>query len=163
MGMQLSVLHHAGSMRIFHFGEISEANEGVSGQYAMHVQCPWRLLQGDTIITGSGDWYEPVDENIDLDSWEPARGGSVQEKKLRVLLACPEEVSRTIINRTGKYFVKQMLADEVGGCKVVFSENISLILFPSGSVAEAWRLIPLDTNAPHFVVGPQGIDDGGES
>jgi hypothetical protein len=45
------------------------------GDYALHVQCAWRITQGDTIITGRGDIFctpveseEPLPDDFDLDA-----------------------------------------------------------------------------------------------
>jgi hypothetical protein len=153
VGLKLSVLHYAGNMRIFHFGKITTTHEGIGGQYAMHVQCPWRIRQHDEIITGLGDWYQPKNEDEDLDSWDPCLGGSVQELQLRTLLACSKEESRSVVNKTNRYVVTSVKGDDVGGCQIAFSEDLLLEVFPNASVGEAWRLLRPDSDDPHFVVG----------
>ncbi|HLB87418.1 MAG TPA: hypothetical protein VJK29_07175, partial [Terriglobales bacterium] len=31
------------------------------GDYALHVQCAWRITRGDEIVVGSGDLYYPAE------------------------------------------------------------------------------------------------------
>jgi len=134
VGLQLSILQYAGNMRIFQFGETTSTARGTVGKYALHVQCPWRIQQADKIITASGDWYQRADGNeADLDSWDPGRGGSVQELRLRALLNCPADESRSLVNTTGNYFVTEVAADDLGGCQITFSGDLLLVLFPCGS------------------------------
>jgi hypothetical protein len=55
-GLRLSIAHHAGNMRMFHFGAIRRRAKGIVGEYALHVSCPWRIETEDKILTGISDW-----------------------------------------------------------------------------------------------------------
>lgn len=68
---------------------------GTIGQYALHIQCPWRFVLAQCawrlptrslMVTGSRDWWEPAerDKNLDWDDWNHhRRTPSLQEKALQ--------------------------------------------------------------------------------
>src|SRR6266705_2143807 len=70
-GMPLWVGHRAGDMQMFqlgerrsaknHRGEISEL-----GEYALHLQCAWRIRGEEGILVGSGDLYYPKGDSDDI-------------------------------------------------------------------------------------------------
>jgi hypothetical protein len=98
-GLKLSIERNAGSMKNFQFGAIrpDPSWKGTIGQFALHIQCPWRLVSAhspwlppriDLMVTGSGDWWEPAErtENVDWDAWNKHRTTpSVQQKALEAL------------------------------------------------------------------------------
>ena len=53
VGLPLSIARNATDMKIFHFGEIQPhpSGRGTVGPYALHIQCPWRLVSKDTVFT----------------------------------------------------------------------------------------------------------------
>ena len=152
MGLQLSLVHHAGNMRMFHFGKITQTSTGTIGQFAMHAQCPWRIRQGSKIITGFHDWYEPAVGFEPPDHWEPSTGNSLQEEWFRFLFNCSAEDGGLLVNRTNNLVVTSVAADSLGGCKIALSGGCTLEVFPCASVGEAWRLFEPDKGTPHFVV-----------
>jgi hypothetical protein len=152
VALKLSLVHHAGNMRSFHFGRITETQKGTEGQYAMHIQCPWRIRRETSIVTGLSDWYVPAEGFEEPDNWDPSDGHSLQEQRLRSLFGCTPEDS-VIKNRTDGLIVEAIEADFVGGCQIKFSGDLVLDVFPNGSVGEAWRLIQPCRDEAHFVVG----------
>jgi hypothetical protein len=67
VGMPLWGSHRAADLQVFKFGKqipsISRATNRrpveavVIGEYALHAQCPWRIVQGVAISVASGDLY----------------------------------------------------------------------------------------------------------
>jgi len=55
-------------MKNFQFGEIRPhpSGKGTVGDFALHVQCPWRLVTTTQVLTGSADYYEPAVEGEDV-------------------------------------------------------------------------------------------------
>ena len=43
VGLPLSIARRAADMRVFHFGKVSEVSGGTVGEFALHIQCPWRI------------------------------------------------------------------------------------------------------------------------
>ena len=79
IGLKLSRMALAADMRTLQFGNTEErkGGGGVVGEYALHVQCPWRLEGKTGIITGSGDLYVPYEKSEEPEEsfvWE--KGGS---------------------------------------------------------------------------------------
>ena len=84
IGLKVSVARNAGTMKVFHFGEPRpHPSGGTMGLFALHVQCPWRIVSPNGIIAGSADYWYPADPNSLLRNWKA--GGSepsLQEKRL---------------------------------------------------------------------------------
>jgi hypothetical protein len=153
LGLNLSVARHAGNVRLLHFGGISGGTDQC-GQYALHLQCPWRLETSEMILTGLYDWYIPADTDANTDDdWDAANGGSLQEAVLRELMGDQTGLSRSIVNRTDRLVVTQVSADTFGGFSLDLTEGVRLSVFPSGSRGEQWRVFQPDTASEHFVVG----------
>lgn len=152
LGLKLSLARYAGDVRLFHFGKLSGSPEPC-GQYAIHLQCPWRLEGSEGILTGLQDWYTPaeLDAAVD-DEWKPENGGSLQEAILRRLMNDTPGSSRSIENRTDHLTVTGILTDRFGGFCLDLSGGFHLSVFPTRSRGEQWRLLEPDTDSEHFVV-----------
>ena len=62
IGLKLSRTALAADMRTIQFGNTeARMGGGVVGEYALHVQCPWRLEDNTHLITGNDDLYVPCD------------------------------------------------------------------------------------------------------
>lgn len=91
-----------------------------------------------------GDGTEP-------DDWEPVRGGSLQELRLRQLFDCPGD-ERPLTNKTDRLVVTGVEMNQCGDCRIVFDGALRLVIFPASSAGEYWRLFKRDDESPHFVV-----------
>jgi hypothetical protein len=54
-------------------------------QYALHIQCPWRIVGSEGIVTGSFDYYEPAEVDAEID-YQDGQAGNLQQKRLGGLL-----------------------------------------------------------------------------
>ena len=76
VGLRLCIARDAAGMKNFQFGEIRPhpSGKGTIGEFALHVQCPWRLVTATQVITGSADYYEPAieGEEVNLDDYHLA-------------------------------------------------------------------------------------------
>ena len=60
VGLKLSVARRAADLRNFQFGPMRAVEGGTLGEWALHVQCPWRIEGPDgNIVTGRSDLWEP--------------------------------------------------------------------------------------------------------
>jgi hypothetical protein len=68
VGLRLCIARDAAGMKNFQFGEIRPhpSGKGTVGDFALHVQCPWRLVTTTQVLTGSADYYEPAVEGEDV-------------------------------------------------------------------------------------------------
>jgi len=150
--LQLSIARNAGNMKGFHFGNRKRTARRLVGEYAIHIQCPWRMQYDGRIITGSADYYTRADDNDDPD-WEPGTiSGHLQNQILGRILQGFDAETRSHINETEYLFVTAVDADTFGGAEIHMTGGYDLVLFPCASRGEEWRLIQPGSDAPHFVV-----------
>jgi hypothetical protein len=71
IGLPLTAARRAADMRTFQFGKLRAVDRGSVGDFALHVQCPWRIEGPGGIVTGRLDLWEPVEENAPFDDdWD---------------------------------------------------------------------------------------------
>ena len=156
IGLRLSIARDAGSTKVFQFGNIrrSPSGRGTSGDFSLHLQCPWRLVKSGAILTGLGDyfWAEDEDEDVDLDNY---KAGNLQRVRLQTLFQTYDPGTRSLVNLSDSMIVLSVNADPLGGFDIELSGDIRLQVFPDGSRAENWRVFPKRSGEPHFVHPPQ--------
>jgi hypothetical protein len=143
----------AADMRTIQFGAVRDYMSGCVGEYALHIQCPWRFENDSGIITGSGDLYRPFDKNKELNvnfDWE--HDDNLQDQLLRQLLNGYDERTRQIVNSTSLLVVTAIEADSTGGFWLKLSGGYRLVVFPTGTRVEAWRIFRPGSEEEHFVV-----------
>jgi len=138
IGLPLTRTTRAANMECLKFGTVYRAdkdgNEHNVGEFALHLQCPWRLTHEHEMIVGSGDLYQRADEtaeyNENYDYFE--FNENLRDVKLNKLI---KDKTITIISAQ---------ADTFGGLEICFDNNITLTVFPniaSKADNENWRLI----------------------
>jgi hypothetical protein len=153
VGLPLSAARRAADMRTLQFGALREVDGGSVGDFALHIQCPWRMEGLDGIVTGRSDLYEPVERgpDFDFDSWDYEKAPNLQDSQFNQLLA-----------RHGKSLIVQSVdADDYGSAAIAFENGFVLRMFPAGTRGEDWRLFRPKANMPHFVIaeGKVEVDD----
>ena len=140
-------------MRIFHFGEITENGKTSFGKFALHIQCPWRIENSQEIITGRMDLYEPAGEVIDCNTMEwDSEKENLQDKKILELFKDFDFEAKSSLSKTKLLTVESVDSDNHGGAIIRLSGGYTLVLFPSGSTNEDWRLFIPNNLDSHFVV-----------
>ena len=123
------------------------------GEYALHVQCPWRLTENARLIVGSGDLYTPAEPSVDRVAFQwDAVGASWWDHQLRGFFS-----DRAPIR------IERIAADPFGGFLLACSSNISFEVFPNTSAvphddSEYWRLLKPGDSTKHFVVCASGLE-----
>jgi len=156
-------------MRGFHFGRVTleESGDRSSGEFALHIQCPWRVEGPVGIVTGRTDLWEPAEssEYIDWDSWDYESNPNLQDRRIGELLGGYDPKTRSFVNDTEYLVVEQVEADDFGGAPVSLSGGYRLVIFPSGSAGEDWRLLQPLSKQRHFVVSggavKESVDEAG--
>lgn len=160
VGLPLSLARNAADMKVFHFGEIQPhpSGKGTVGLYALHIQCPWRLVSRDTIYTGTSDRLIGPADGKEVDDGDP-RSGSLQDVKLASLLGGYDEKTRSFLNTSEQLIVTSVNVDSFGGANLLLSGDYRLQIFPDGSCEEDWRFVELEGR--HLVIegGRLRIDD----
>ena len=89
IGLKLSIARRAADLCNFQLGDIRTAAPGIRpgprgtvGEYALHIQCPWRIDGPGGIVTGRPDlWMLPSGE-YPPDGWEPQYGNNRQDERI---------------------------------------------------------------------------------
>ena len=139
----------AADLAWFQFGERRtvkdyRGNPKVVGEYALHVQTPWRIIREDRVIVGSNDLCDPATENDsegeDFD-WA-ASSPYGMDAKLTALFE----------NETRQFLTRNIQIGEAGSFSIIFNDGYSLGVFPDGSSKrEYWRLFNPYQGTAHFV------------
>lgn len=134
-GLPLSRQTRAANIQCFQFGKLTIISDKKSvGEFALHLQSPWRLTSATAIIVGSGDLYQQADQTADYDpdfDWDQLNA-NLRDIKLEKLLT------------ENKLVVTSAKADAFGGLVLEFNHHISLTVFTDVSAQdghEYWRLI----------------------
>jgi len=157
VGFEFTRTTRTANMECLKFGTLLKIDrKGIErqiGEFGIHLQCPWRITQGNILLIGSDDIYEQPDESAEYDEnfdWD-VQGGNLRDVKLDSFL------------KSGKYVVSSVSADDFGGFELVFNDNVKLSVFPTlsskSAYSEYWRLLDnRDEKKNHFVVSSSGFD-----
>lgn len=176
VGLPLSIARRAADMLVLHFGTIREVEsrslsgklrknpKGTVGDFALHIQCPWRLENSEGIITGRGDLFfsaetgEYFDDEKDEDDAFDKQGKNLQDRKMGELLQGIEPITGSYMNVTNSLVVENTESDDFGEATIYLSGGYRLRIFPSSSKGEHWRLFQGATEEKHFVVEDSGVE-----
>jgi len=71
IGLPLAAVRRAADMRTFQFGTLRPVGRGSVGDFALHIQCPWRIEGPEGIVTGRSDLREPAEAGAPIDeNWD---------------------------------------------------------------------------------------------
>lgn len=157
-GLPLNTAGRAANLAWFGFGELLTVKnkkriEKKVAEYALHVQCSWRITKDNKILVAYRDMYSPSKqwngkENFE---WDIQDANRFDERIEGLLLT---EFQPNVL-------VEEIQADSLGGVKIFFTEHYLLELFPDDSVeGEFWRFFSFreEVSSPHFVVTGKGIE-----
>ncbi|KLV28711.1 hypothetical protein [Priestia megaterium] len=159
IGLNLRYAGRASNLFWLGFGEmISVTRRGKNeelAEYALDIQCSWRITKDNKILVGSRDFYSPRtgwnEENDDFD-WDVQGNNRFDER-----------IESFIENAKEHVTVERVEPDEVGGLKIFLSQGYLLEVFPDTSeddeYSEFWRFFNRRENSPHFVVTGNGIEN----
>ncbi|MCM3796474.1 hypothetical protein [Priestia megaterium] len=159
IGLNLRYAGRASNLFWLGFGEmISVTRRGKTeelAEYALNIQCSWRITKDNKILVGSRDFYSPRtgwnEENDDFD-WDVQGNNRFDER-----------IEFFIENAKEHVTVERVEPDEVGGLKIFLSQDYLLEVFPDTSeddeYSEFWRFFNRRENSPHFVVTGNGIEN----
>ena len=157
VGLKMCIARNAANMKVLHFGQTRKVNGNTVGEFALHVQCPWRIEHEGRILTGSADYYCRASDNRD-DKWEPGnyRGHLQNEIIGRIMTLDP--ATKSYFNQGDAMVVTRAHCSDFGDIELDLSGEYRLRAFPSSSQAEEWRLIRPDDDKSQYVYysGPIG-------
>ncbi|MFX0549460.1 hypothetical protein ACOAKC_08985 [Hathewaya histolytica] len=118
-------------------------------EYALHIQCPWRITNISKIIVGSYDKYIPNSkiEYSDEFDWD-IQGANLCDEQLKTLFEL----------HTSNLIVKSVELGNCGELKILFSDNYALQIMPDTSTDdEVWRFFQKGEEKEHLVMTGVGI------
>jgi hypothetical protein len=124
----------------------------VVSEFALHVQCAWRISGPNGIIVASNDRYYPAgsDPYKDLEEFDWDVPGANR---------CDERITQLIEERQDlPLIILSVKADKVGSIFITLTDGYALEIFPDNSIMhEYWRFFRPHSDELHFVVGPNGF------
>jgi hypothetical protein len=155
VGLPLSVVRHAVDMLNLQFGEITREAGESWGQYALHIQAPWRLVKNSQILVGRSDRWNPTEEISDWDAWyefpHPNREDSFWEKFMGGI----DPVTNSFEGSRPSVIVESVVEHSTGDLSLRFSDSSTLEVFGCGTNNEFWRLLEPGRETNHYVVGTE--------
>ena len=156
IGLPLRSIGRAADMLWVHFGEWREVpsirgGTHTVGEWALHVQCPWRITRPPAILVGRGDCY------YEAASDEPFNWETSDESRFdREAMPLNDEFENS------PPLVEAVDVDAVGGFCLRLTRGYRFEIFPdvtSDSVSEHWRLFRPGSEESHFVF-PKDLTPG---
>jgi hypothetical protein len=145
-------------MEIFDFGPLHDwvdkrGRARSSGDVALHVQAPWRIVHRGRILMGYRDMRDPP-TGVSTEGWDPNDAARTRRDELREAFQAEREANPRVVTAA--------VADRIGDLRITFDDGAELQVLPD-SIApddEYWRLFWDD--GPHLVVGGEGAEVVGE-
>jgi hypothetical protein len=136
-------------MLCIHFGELRSVvdrrgNNRQVGEWALHLQCPWRFVQFGDLVLASSDFYYDAEtgEKLDRDSDQE----SVFHRNMKRL---------NLLIESGEIVVSIVQSSEAGAFDLIFDRDLKLSVMPVESggekCGESWRFFQPSLKTPHFV------------
>jgi len=154
VGLPLWALGRAADLAWFEFGDRRTVlghlgKEKLVGDYALHIQCPWRMTRGDKIITGRGDIFCTPEESED-----PTPADFDWQKGNRF-----DRIVAVLFDHESRQFaVRGVQAGEVGSFVIELEDGYKLEVFPGDSESgEHWRFFKPYSDEPHLVFTGTGL------
>ncbi|MBI5382511.1 MAG: hypothetical protein HZA31_11475 [Opitutae bacterium] len=149
VGLRLNPIGAAADMLWVHFGALRvvvgrKGNTKKVGDWALHLQCPWRIVRSGALMLASSDFYYEADTGEHFDPESNSESVFQRHaKQLNTLLDAEKPVVTTVH------------CTEAGAFDLTFDREIKLSVMPveSGRVlcSESWRLFEPSRDSPHFV------------
>jgi len=160
VGLPLSIIRNAVDMKVLHFGTIRphRSGRGTVGEYALHIQCPWRIVTASAVITGTSDRFIEPQEGAEIND-DDLQSGNLQFVRIAALLKGFDKATNSFVNATEQLVVMTVNSDTYGGADLLLSGGYRLQIFPDGSLEEGWRFI--EEAGRHIVIqgGQVRIDE----
>jgi hypothetical protein len=124
------------------------------GEYALHVQCAWRFVQGEKVVAGNRDLYYPRGYRDQRDEFPKGFDWDVQGAN-----RCDEMLAELFAGGARQFVVQRVEARHAGELALLLEDGITLQIFPNDSlVDEHWRLFRPGSDEPHSVFTGQGFE-----
>ena len=128
-------------MLVLHFGLIRPhpSGEGTVGDYALHIQCAWRIDSPNGTLTGRDDLWEYAGPGERPANWSYDDGFSLQDQKFGSVFI-RDEATRSWVNESDGFGIAEANQTRRGDVTLTLVNGYSILLFPAACTGEAWRL-----------------------
>jgi hypothetical protein len=148
VGLPLRYIGRAADLLWVHFGELREIPDRKGGtrtvgKWALHVQCPWRIVRPPTILIARGDCFYASDSDEPYD-WDAGRESGFDRRAAPLNHEFESSPPR----------VAAVAVDAVGGFSLRLDGGQVFEVFPddsTGSDSEHWRIFRPGRDERHFV------------
>jgi hypothetical protein len=148
VGQPVVETHRAVDMQMFSFGELSETGDRrgmprTTSQFALHIQCPWRIVCAGQVLVGYQDLRYPRAGEPDSERFDPDRPHTtLRDELLETFFSSRGDKERVVIEAN---------ATDTGDLRLSFSGGCVLQAFPDSAAhgREYWRVFEVD--GEHFV------------
>jgi len=124
------------------------------GEYALHVQCAWRFVQGEKILVGNCDLYYPRGYSDPKQEIPKGFDWDVQGAN-----RCDEVLATLFAGGAKQFVVQRVEARQAGELALLLEGGITLQIFPNDSLdGEHWRLFRPGSDEPHWVFTGNGLE-----
>ncbi|HTW32771.1 MAG TPA: hypothetical protein VMD76_13910 [Candidatus Sulfotelmatobacter sp.] len=158
VGLPLWAVGRAADLAWFQFGSRRavkgwKGEEKIVGEWALHVQCPWRITRAETIVTGRGDIFCTPEETN-----EPTPADFNWEKGNRF-----DRIAEQLFGDGSHEFSVQCIElGDAGAIEIRLEHDYKLQVFPQDSEsAEHWRLFRPYVDERHLVFSGRGFQAAG--
>lgn len=151
IGFKLTHTSRSSDMECLKFGfKTNDKNQNI-GEFGLHIQTDWRIINEENILVGSNDIYEPNSENqseLDFDYED----GNLRDEKLKNIITSYDLI------------ISKVFTDKIGGLNIRFNDKSELQIIPTNSSEseynEFWRLIDnRESESKHLVSRINGIEN----
>lgn len=125
----------------------------IVSEYALHIQCPWRIRFNDKLLAASHDKFYPAKRLSSTSlmnfNWHSS-SRTLVDKRIEVFM---RKSNKTPL------FVSDVYVSEVGDMRITLNEKYFLELFSDSSVSEEyWRLFTPYSRKKHLIFSSKGIN-----
>jgi hypothetical protein len=164
IGSPLKISRHAENMLILGFGEvvrgIGRRGHRISyGDFALHIQSPWRVLQNNKLIVSSADRWNPVNEIDDWDEWYNNPHPSIENIAWKQLLGSTDKSTSSYEALHNELVVDKIALEPIGDLRVFIRGGYVLEIFACGNNNEYWRLFEPKKDTEHLVFPAEHDED----
>jgi hypothetical protein len=124
------------------------------GEYALHVQCAWRFVQGEKVLAGNRDLYYPRGYRDQREEIPKEFNWDVQGAN-----RCDEMLAELFAGGAKQYVVQRVEVGQAGELALLMESGLTLQIFPNDSLeGEHWRVFRPGSKDPHSVFTGQGFE-----
>ena len=124
------------------------------GEYALHVQCAWRFVQGEKVLAGNRDLYYPRGYSDQKDEFPKGFDWDVQGAN-----RCDEMLATLFAGGANQFIVERVEVGQAGEFALLLEGGLTLQIFPNDSLdGEHWRLFRPGSDEQHTVYTGLGLE-----